>query len=94
MLTRAPDSLIVVLLVEARDVPERLEAAGRDETALECEALEVVEDASDDGKIMTRAELPGQVSWDIMFYWCYCTAKTRNPFKPSENFHTCPMMKD
>lgn len=40
--------MIVVLLVEARDVPERLEAAGRDETALECEALEVVEDASEE----------------------------------------------
>ena len=54
----------------------------------------VVEDASDDGKIMTRAELPGQVSWDIMFYSCYSTAKTQTPFKSRENFHTCPMMKD
>jgi hypothetical protein len=54
----------------------------------------VIEDASNDGKIMTRAELPGQVSRDILFYSCYSTAKTRNPFKLRENSHTCPMMKD
>jgi hypothetical protein len=54
----------------------------------------VVEDASNDGKIMTRAELPGQVSRDILFYSCDSAAKTRNPFKPRENFHTGPMMKD
>jgi len=54
----------------------------------------VVEDASNDGKITTRAELSRQVSRDILFYSCYSTAKTRTPFKSRENFHTCPMMKD
>jgi hypothetical protein len=54
----------------------------------------VVEDASNAGKIITRAELSGQVSRDILFYSCYNTAKTRNPFKPRENFYTYPMMKD
>jgi hypothetical protein len=54
----------------------------------------MVKNAYSDGEIMTRAELSGQVSRDILVYSYYNTAKTRNPFKPRENFYTYPMMKD
>ena len=40
--------MAVVLLVEACDVLEWLEATGRDETALDCEALEGLEDATEE----------------------------------------------